>query len=54
MGKEIGASYLHSPPRPIASVGYPEAGESLIRRMAQRRLLVGLHIKYLNQLVRGV
>jgi hypothetical protein len=39
------------PPRQIASVGYAEAGESLIRRIAQRRLLVGLHNKYLNQLL---
>ena len=35
----------------ITSVGYAEAGESLIRRIAQRRLLVGLHDKYLNQLL---
>ena len=42
---------LQCPRRPIASVGYPEAGESLIRQIAQQRLLVGLH---LNQLVRGV
>ena len=46
--------YLHRPPRPIARVGYPEAGESLIGRMAQRRLLVRFHNQYLNQLVRGV
>ena len=42
------------PPRPIARVGYPEAGESLIGRIAQRRLLVRFHNQYLNQLVRGV
>jgi hypothetical protein len=29
----------NTPHRPVASVGYPEAGESLIRRIAQRRLL---------------
>ena len=46
--------HVHRPPRPIASIGYPEAGESLIRRIAQRQLLVGLHNKYLNQLLRGV
>jgi hypothetical protein len=34
---------VHCLPRPIASVGYPEIGESLIRRIAQRQLLVGLH-----------
>jgi hypothetical protein len=32
----------HRPPRAIASVGHPEAGESLIRQIVQRRLLVGL------------
>jgi hypothetical protein len=35
-------------PRAIASVGYPEASENLIWRIAQRRLLVGLHNKYLS------
>ena len=47
-------NHVHSPPRPIASVGYPEAGEGLIRRIARRRLLVTFHNQYLNQLVRGV
>ena len=42
-----------SPPRPIASVGYPEAGENLIRRIAGRRLLISFHNQYLHQLVRG-
>jgi hypothetical protein len=46
--------YVHCPPRPIVRVGYPEAVESLIRRIAQQRLLVGLHNQYLSQLVRGV
>jgi hypothetical protein len=41
------------PPHLIASVAYPEASESLIRRIA-RRLLVGFHNQYVNQLVRGV
>ena len=30
------------------------SGESLIQRITQRRLLVGLHNQYLNQLERGV
>jgi hypothetical protein len=48
------ARYVCRPPRPIASVDYPEASESQIRRIAQRRLLVRFHNKYLNQLVCGV
>jgi hypothetical protein len=47
-------SDIHRPTRPIASVGYPEAGESLIRRIAQRRLLASFHNQCLNQLVHGV
>ena len=46
--------YAHIPPRPIASVGYPEASESQIRRIAQQRLLDRFHNQYLNQLVCGV
>ena len=38
----------------LLDVGYPEAGESLIRRIARQRLLVRFHNQYLNQLVRGV
>jgi hypothetical protein len=34
--------------------GPVEAGESLMRRIAQRRLLVSFHNRYLNQLVRSV
>jgi hypothetical protein len=52
--QESGVLYLQRPPRPIASVGYSGAGESLIRSIAQRRLLVGLENKYVNRLVRGV
>src|SRR5271154_2540361 len=47
-------TYLYCQLPVIVSVGYPEAVESLIRRIAQRRLLVGLHNQYLNQLVRGI
>jgi hypothetical protein len=39
--------------RTIARVGYPEAGESPIRRIT-RRLLVRFHNQQPNQLVRGV
>ena len=45
---------LHRPTRPIASVAYPEAAESLIRRITQQRWLARSHNQYLNQLVYGV
>jgi hypothetical protein len=45
---------IHRPTCPIASVGYPEAGESLIRRIAQRRLLASFHNQCLSQLVHRV
>ena|SRR5947209_19040233 len=51
---ELRRAIVHSPPRPIAGVGYPEASESQIRRIAQWRSLVRFHNQYPNQLVSGV
>ena len=38
--------YIHSPLCPIASIGYPEAGENLTWRFAQRGFIVSLHNQY--------
>jgi hypothetical protein len=42
--------HAHYPPRLIAGARHPEPSESLTQRIARRRLLVGLHNQYLNQL----
>ena len=46
--------HVHGPLSPLLVLSYPEAGENLIQRISQRRLLVRFDNQYLNQLVGGV